>query len=124
MYTGELGSSAEPFAALGMIPERAHQMPGCTAIVRPKEPARNRSTPEPAGVVFAARLQRPHPQYRPGNRPATGGLGLLVALRLGRKGRRFGLVPGCSSIPRLVQLGPKMTMIERGPHGVIPRVDQ
>src|SRR5438874_2602949 len=43
---GRFGAAAEPFAALGPVPERAHQLPGVAAVARAEQPSRQRPRPE------------------------------------------------------------------------------
>src|SRR5262249_13126334 len=81
-----------PLPALGVIPERAHQVPALPAIARAEEPARQRSAPNDAGLVPATGLERPNACRAPIERPAPD-IVLFVALRFGRIGRRSDLLP-------------------------------
>src|SRR5215471_5502533 len=59
MDAGQVGAAPHPLFALGMIPERADHVPALPAIARAEEPARQRSTPDDAGLVAATGLERP-----------------------------------------------------------------
>src|SRR5262249_60198584 len=110
MGAGRAGAAPHPLLALGMIPERADHGPARPAIRRTEKPARQRSTPEDAGLVAAAGLERPDARRAPIERPAPHVV-LLVAVRFRRIGRHRNLLPPVSR--RAVKLDAEMTVVER-----------
>src|SRR5215831_6136152 len=109
MDAGQIRAAAHPLLALGMIPERADHVPALPVIARAEEPARQRSTPDDAGLVAATGLERPDACRAPIERPAPHVV-LLVALRFGRIGRRSDLLPPVRG--RAVKLDAEMTVVE------------
>src|SRR5262249_37690014 len=96
-------------ACAWLIPERADHVPALPAIARAEEPARQRSTPNDAGLVAATGLECPNACRAPIERPAPHVV-LLVAVRFGRIGRRSDLLPPVRG--RAVKLDAEMTVVE------------
>src|SRR6516165_10389084 len=109
MDTGQIRAAAHPLLALGVIPERADHVPALPAIARAEEPARQRSTPNDAGLVAAAGLERPDARRAPIERPAPHVM-LFVAVGFRRIGRRSDLLPPVRR--RTVKLDAEMTVVE------------
>src|SRR5439155_19484640 len=110
MDAGQVGAASHPLLALGVIPERADHVPALPAIARAEQPARQRSTPDDAGLVAAAGLERPNACRAPIERPAPHVM-LLVAVGLGRIGRRSDLLPPVRR--GAVKLDAEITVVER-----------
>src|SRR5215472_5176323 len=108
--TRQVRAATHPLLALGVIPERADHVPALPVIARAEEPARQRSTPDDAGLVAATGLERPDACRAPIERPAPHVV-LLVALRFGRIGRRSDLLPPVRR--GTVKLDAEMTVVER-----------
>src|SRR5712691_6490776 len=116
-----LGAAPHPLLALGMIPQRARHLPALPVIGRAEQAARQRSTPEDAGLVGAAGRERPDARGAPVDRPAPHVV-LLVAVRLGRVSGGRHLLPAVRG--RAVELDAEMAVIERRIGPPVPTVGQ
>src|SRR3974377_2538223 len=92
MEAGKIRSTARPLFALGMIPKGPHHFPALSLISRAEKAARERSAPNDARFVDAARLQRPNASRTPIQRPPPH-IVLLIPLRLRRIRRGGTLFP-------------------------------
>ena len=122
MNAGEIGAAAEPFLALLVVPQRAHELPARPAVGRAKEPAGNGAAPEDAGLLSAAGFERPDLHCRPRDRLAPG-VGVGRAFGLFRIGRRRALLPGAVG-RRPVHLDAEVAVIESGVEAVIALIRQ
>src|SRR3974390_2075022 len=92
-----------------MIPKGPHNSRARSVIGGAKKAARERSAPNDARFVDAARLQRPNASRTPIQRPPPH-IVLLIPLRLRRIRRGGNLFP--ARFCRAVKLHAKMTMVE------------
>src|SRR5215468_5164027 len=110
MNAGQVGAAAHPLLALGMIPQRTDHLPTVAMIGRAKQPARQRSAPDDAGLIGTAGLQRPDARRAPWERAAPH-IVLFETLGLRRIGR------GRNRFPTLwrqtVHLDAEVTVVER-----------
>src|ERR1700758_3709967 len=109
MDAGQVRAAAHPLLALGVIPEGANHGPTLPAIAGAEEPARQRPTPNDAGLVAATGLERPDACRAPIQRPAPHVV-LLVTVGFGRIARRSDLLPPVRC--RAVKLDAEMTVVE------------
>src|SRR5262249_27476766 len=110
MNARQIGAAPHPLLAFGVIPERADHVPALPAIVRSEQAARQRSAPDDAGLVRAARFERPHAGSAPIDRAAPHVV-LFVTLWFGRIGGDGDLLP---TVPRrAVELDAEVAMVER-----------
>src|SRR5215470_3146729 len=107
MDARQIRSAPVPLLALGMIPQRADELPTLPAVGRAEQPAGQRPAPD---VLLAAGGQRPDARGAPVDRTAPR-IVLLVALRLGRIGRCRDFLPAVGR--GTVELDPEMAMVER-----------
>src|SRR3974390_1306670 len=109
MEAGKIRSTARPLFAFGMIPKGPHHFPALSVISRAEKAARERSAPNDARFVDAARLQPPNASRTPIQRPPPH-IVLLIPLRLRRIRGGGNLFP--TRFCRAVKLHAKMTMVE------------
>ena len=97
-----------------MVPERAVQFPGLTAVGGSEKPPGNGAGPEHARLVGAAGFEDPDLLQGPGNLDLAKGIhddgriiGFLGILR------RIKFLPGVAGIGRPVDLGPEVSVLDR-----------
>src|SRR5215510_2170947 len=110
MDAGQVGATPHPLLAQRVIPQRADHLPALAVIVRAEQATRQCAAPDGAGLVSAARCQRPDLCGAPFDLAAPHVL-LFVAFGLGRIGRCRDLLPAVGG--RAVQLDAEMAVVER-----------
>src|SRR5581483_9585078 len=65
MNAGQVGATADPLLAVGMVPQRAYHLPARTVIAGAEKPAGERAAPDHAGLVAPAGGERPDARRAP-----------------------------------------------------------
>src|SRR5258705_12081381 len=105
--------------ALGVIPQRTHEIPRRARILRLEQPAGNRARPQGAGFALAARGHRPNRLEIPLHFLPRAVL-VGEALRLLWIGGRRTLLPRFAAVRRLVELRSEVAVAERDEEIAVP----